>query len=171
MDKFKLILIALMLPGCQWDQVTSESNLSSQAIFNCTLTYDQPGIYKLTDNLYSNDSCGIEITSDSVTIDLQGYTIHGPNDLNKVNYGIVGINRNNVNIYGGTITGFGFGIALTSTTGTGYGVNPFSIPVILRLDIFQMVSRSRKKFQELAVYTSKNCAAVSCCNAFSIFQA
>ena len=50
-------------------------------------------------------------------------------------------------------------------------MNPFVVPVILRLDIFQMVSRLRKKLQELVVCNLKNCAAVSCCNGFSSVQA
>lgn len=118
---FAIGTVSLLL-GCKIELGQSAEDSSSYSpsgsLFRCSITYDSPGVYLLEADL-STDACGIEITADGVTVDLNGHTIQGPNNLNTVNYGIVGVNRSNTTIKNGKIDGFGFGIALTTSTGTG----------------------------------------------------
>jgi hypothetical protein len=65
----------------------------------------RPGSYQLASNLFTAaNKITIQVTSDNVTIDLNGFTLHGSG---VAFHGIVG-SVDNVTIRGGTITGFKF---------------------------------------------------------------
>ncbi len=88
-------------------------------LFNCNWIIDEPGTYSLDADIITNN-CAIEVAADDVVLNLNGFSLIGPNDSSAINYGIVGVNRSNVSISGGNISGFSFGIALTSSRGIGY---------------------------------------------------
>ena len=80
------------------------------------IVIDQPGSYVLTSNLVISTAnvCGLVITTDDVTLDLNGHAIIGPGmDTGGVAIGINGKERKNVSILNGTVRDFsGDGINL-----------------------------------------------------------
>lgn len=80
-------------------------------------TISQPGSYYLTGDM-SVSGTGITVNADDVTIDLMGYTISGGGS----SYGILMMERSNVEIRNGTIRGFSNGIFEYSQNGEGHRV-------------------------------------------------
>ena len=69
-------------------------------------TIDTPGSYYLTGNLAADvDVNGITINADSVTLDLMGFSLIGPES--GTGYGIYINDKDNIEIRNGTIAGFG----------------------------------------------------------------
>ena len=69
-------------------------------------TIDTPGSYYLTGNLVADVNVnGITIDADSVTLDLMGFSLIGPESASG--YGIYINDRDNIEIRNGTIAGFG----------------------------------------------------------------
>jgi hypothetical protein len=83
------------------------------------VTISQRGSYRLGSNLFINDAntTAIQITADNVTLDLNGFTIFGPNVCTGTGAGItcnangpgrgIDTTHSNVTIINGTITGMG----------------------------------------------------------------
>ena len=71
------------------------------------IVLNQPGSYVLTSNLVVTDqnTIAIEITVNNVTIDLNGFTIQGPNA--GTGHGIFADNQYNITIRNGRVWGFG----------------------------------------------------------------
>ena len=68
------------------------------------VTISKPGSYKLASNLIVPErKTGIQVTSDNVTIDLNGFTLHG---VTVASYGITGGSMKSLTIENGTITRF-----------------------------------------------------------------
>ena len=70
----------------------------------------RPGSYRLTSNLRSPSSLAIEIAADNVSLNLNGFSIIGPNVFPS-GEAIVGDSRKHVRIYNGSVVGFSFGIS------------------------------------------------------------
>jgi hypothetical protein len=78
-------------------------------------TIDKPGSYKLVNNLTFTGSAGtcLNITADSVTIDLAGFTISGPGDPFATTTAIAaGNDRRGITVRSGSISGFREGVVL-----------------------------------------------------------
>ncbi len=73
------------------------------------VTLSQAGSYRLTGNLTvpDRDTTAIQVTSDDVSIDLNGFAILGPNIANGVGEGVAAGSRTNVAVRNGTIRGLG----------------------------------------------------------------
>jgi hypothetical protein len=69
----------------------------------------RPGSYRLTSNLRSPSGVAIEIAADNVSLNLNGFSIIGPNVFPS-GEAIVGDNHQHVRIYNGSVVGFSFGI-------------------------------------------------------------
>ena len=77
------------------------------------VTLDKSGSYKLTSNLTLGDAYvnAIEITAANVTLDMNGFSIIGPEMGSGI--GISAVDQSNVNVKNGTVSGMGsHGIAL-----------------------------------------------------------
>lgn len=104
------------------DQVEPRTPISQDDI---PLLIDQPGSYYLTENLTvaAVDTSAIEITTDSVSIDLMGFTITGPGkDSGWGGSGIYGEYRDNCGVVNGTIQGFADAGVYLGDTGMVSGV-------------------------------------------------
>lgn len=100
-------------------------------------TISSPGRYFLTMNLSSNNSSknAITIEADDVTIDFQDHTISGLGAGIGTNAnGISAINRRNITIKNGTLTGFKIAIALQRGLSAGAGNNASNAIENMRLN-------------------------------------
>lgn len=72
-------------------------------------TLSQPGSYRLTGNLVvpDRDTTAIQVISDDVSIDLNGFAILGPNVANGFGEGVAASSRANIHVRNGTIRGMG----------------------------------------------------------------
>jgi len=94
------------------------------------ITINNPGSYKLTSNLVSNSTSShvIDILSDNVTLDLNGFSIIGPRtctgaretlsctDSGMTARGIQANSRKNIVVKNGTVSGFSTGVRLEGTS-------------------------------------------------------
>jgi hypothetical protein len=73
------------------------------------VTLSQPGSYRLSGNLTvpNQNTTAIEVTADNVTIDLNGFSILGPNLPNGFGIGVSAGSRTNVAVLNGTVRGMG----------------------------------------------------------------
>lgn len=73
------------------------------------VTLSQSGSYVLSGNLTVPDqnTTAIQVTADNVTIDLNGFSIIGPNLSNGVGEGVSASSRTNVMVLNGTVRGMG----------------------------------------------------------------
>lgn len=73
------------------------------------VTLSQPGSYRLTGNLTVPDreTTAIQVTSDDVSIDLNGFALLGPNIANGFGRGVSASGRTNIQVRNGTIRGMG----------------------------------------------------------------
>lgn len=75
---------------------------------NRTVQITEPGSYYLTaDIVAASNKDGIAIAADDVVIDLNGFTLRGPNHLAEVGIVAVG-DRKNITIRNGTLRGWGY---------------------------------------------------------------
>src|SRR4051794_37476543 len=88
------------------ENVTNANENASLVEAKFLITISEPGSYRLTDNLVVTDAntTAIEINADDVTIDMNGFSIHGPGACapppvscipTGTGNGIHAINRNN----------------------------------------------------------------------------
>ncbi len=115
------------------------------------VTITQPGSYQLTSNMVSTSTTTsvIQINSNNVTLDLNGFSIIGPRTCTGDNgtlvctnsgmtaHGITAVGRNNIKVKNGIVKGFDTGVSLTSSSSRGNVVesiqsteNEFGISVI-----------------------------------------
>ena len=113
------LLAAALLPACAFAVdgvvVINQSTVTAAGGFPYMIT--QPGSYKLSGNLIvtlaSKD--GIDINSDNVTLDLNGFTIAGPDSrVWSFGNGIASANQN-ITVKNGVVTSFPVGVFLTGT--------------------------------------------------------
>jgi parallel beta-helix repeat protein len=73
------------------------------------VTLSQPGSYVLSGNLTVPDqnTTAIQVTADNVTIDLNGFSIIGPNIANGFGEGVSAGSRTNIAVLNGTVRGMG----------------------------------------------------------------
>lgn len=73
------------------------------------VTLSQPGSYRLSGNLTVPDqnTTAIQVTADNVTIDLNGFSILGPNLANGLGEGVSASSRTNISVLNGTVRGMG----------------------------------------------------------------
>lgn len=73
------------------------------------VTLSQAGSYRLTGNLTVPDreTTAIQVTSDDVSIDLNGFALLGPNIANGFGRGVSASGRTNIQVRNGTIRGMG----------------------------------------------------------------
>lgn len=73
------------------------------------VTLSQPGSYVLSGNLTVSDqnTTAIQVTADNVTIDLNGFSIIGPNIANGIGEGVSASSRTNISVLNGTVRGMG----------------------------------------------------------------
>lgn len=73
------------------------------------VTLSQPGSYVLSGNLTVPDqnTTAIQVTADNVTIDLNGFSIIGPNIANGFGEGVSAFSRTNIAVLNGTVRGMG----------------------------------------------------------------
>lgn len=73
------------------------------------VTLSQPGSYRLSGNLTVPDqnTTAIQVTTDNATIDLNGFSILGPNLANGLGEGISAGSRTNISVLNGTVRGMG----------------------------------------------------------------
>jgi hypothetical protein len=137
--KYVFATVALaMLPACAFSAdgvlLINQSTVMAAGGFPYAIT--QPGSYKLSGNLsvMSASKNGIDIDSDNVTLDLNGFTITGPGALVGLGYGIDSANQN-VTLKNGVVTRFPTGVFLTGTgtitdlqaSGNGYGIQAYPL--------------------------------------------
>lgn len=84
----------------------------------CAMTITSPGEYTLNENLES-DACAIEIKSSNVKLDLNGYTLKGPHDMQAISFGIKSLDKSNIEIFNGKIEGFLHGVSIIGSSGRG----------------------------------------------------
>jgi hypothetical protein len=110
-------VLATVALGMIWGQAAYALDgvvlIPSSTTFPYKIT--QPGSYRLSANLVVTglNTDGIDIDSDNVTLDLNGFTISGPGTLSTAK-GIVSANQN-ITIKNGFVTGFKEGIFLTGS--------------------------------------------------------
>jgi hypothetical protein len=78
------------------------------------MTIAEPGSYVLRQNLSASGTC-IRIAADHVTLDLAGFTLSGDGTGDGIDENDV--DRSNIAVLNGTVTGFGAGIDLDFVTG------------------------------------------------------
>jgi len=97
------------------------------------ITITEPGSYQLTSNISSNSTTTdvIQINSDNVTLDLNGFSIIGPRTCTGENtslvctqpgmtaHGITANGRKNIKVKNGMVKGFDTGVSLTSSASRG----------------------------------------------------
>jgi len=135
MSKFKigvLILLALCfaMPAFAVDGVVLINQATVTAAGGFPYTITQQGSYKLSGNLtVSGATDGIDINTDNVSIDLNGFTISGPvvcsesgpaSSITCTWSSANGIksSSNNIAVRNGVIRGFGFGMSLLGNNNT-----------------------------------------------------
>ena len=115
------------------------------------ITITEPGSYRLTSNIvgFSTTTDVIQINSDNVTLDLNGFSIIGPRTCTGDNdtlvctnsgmtaHAVSAVSRKNIIVKNGTVKGFDTGISLTASASRGNLVenihsseNEFGITVI-----------------------------------------
>jgi hypothetical protein len=116
----KMLLIAIlttMTPFCAFavDGVVLINQSTVMAAGGFPYIITQPGSYKLSGNLIVASAAkdGIDINSDNVTLDLNGFTMTGPGTGGPGN-GIASANQN-ITLRNGVVTGFREGVFLTGT--------------------------------------------------------
>jgi len=134
MSKRLLLLVVCLFILCSLsafavDGVVLINQASVNAAGGFPYNINQPGSYKLSGNLtVPINFNGININADSVSLDLNGFTIAGPGTCTgspnpsctgaSLNRGIASSSHQNLTIRNGTITGFGSaGIDLDSSGG------------------------------------------------------
>ncbi len=96
---------------------------------NFPITISKPGSYYLTGNVYCNqvNTHAIEITCNDATIDLNGFTISGPNrEDDQYSCGIYAYNKDTISVKNGRVWGFACGLDLTE--GSGHLVREIQTP-------------------------------------------
>jgi hypothetical protein len=173
-----VLTIALLVPACAFavdgQVVINQSTVMAGGGFPYKIT--QPGSYKLSGNLnVPSPVDGIDISTDNVTLDLNGFTITGAGinvctAAQQCN-GIFSPN-NNITLKNGTIQGFTNGVNLSggghsvadikATTITSMGMligNPFVPPsVVVRCTAFNNSLGSSAGFRVFAVTMSDSAA-------------
>jgi hypothetical protein len=136
MTKYVIAILALsLIPASAFalDGVVLINQSTVMAAGGFPYMITQPGSYKLSGNLIvtSAGKDGIDINSDNVTLDLNGFTITGPGTRGPEN-GIASANQN-ITLRNGVVTRFPTGVLLTGTaaitdlqaSGNGYGIRAF----------------------------------------------
>lgn len=85
-----------------------------KAVSKLPVRIEKPGSYCITKDLTVPAAAAqaIEIASDDVTLDLGGFTLHGPGLPDTTTVGIAGVDRRNVTIRNGGLDGFLVGVQL-----------------------------------------------------------
>lgn len=114
-----LVLLALMLDSAPARAETV--NCTPVTALPAVITV--PGIHCFTANLATNITSGnaIEIQTNNVVLDLNGFKLGGPASLGTQAVGIQASGRQNITVKNGTINGFRTGILLQDATGTSRG--------------------------------------------------
>lgn len=87
-----------------------------QLIASVPYVIKKPGVYRLKRDFFSEQDCLIKIVASDVSLDLNGYSLMGTGDWDKVQSGICGKNVRNIKIYNGGLNSFTYGILLEDDT-------------------------------------------------------
>lgn len=116
-DEAKFSLLTVLCLSVLFVQIVSfHDGKQCHLINKVPFKIKKPGKYCLAQDLYFNRLNGraIKIASDSVTLDLDGHTLHGLRDSKSQAIAIYAENRSNITIRNGCIEGFLMGILIDS---------------------------------------------------------
>ena len=107
-----LLLLGLAVPALATDGVIEINQAKIDATGQGSFTITDPGSYRLTSNITFNGASGkaIQVATDGVKIDLNGFAILGGPSCSTSTFGIFSLNA--VTVTNGTVGGFGLGIKL-----------------------------------------------------------
>ena len=125
MDGKKIIVLAVILVLSLGVYVTG-ATAQTTMIDDCADDPATSGLYVLTTNLVASETC-LTVGANNVTIDLNGFTIAGDDDLNDIGISDGGTPRENIVIRNGTIRDCVQGINIENTDGCKVeGINAIS---------------------------------------------